>query len=156
MIDKTLGLTVLRSPICGDFRMGDLDYDHEYDIMSQGITEGNIRIMANAADFGDADNFINKPIIIDECNHGGELSAENSYFKVSGDGIYLGALKKCEFDDSYVIRIFESTGKEHLAEIHFEGALFKTSMKPYEIKTLKFKDGKFSEIYMTEEGETKC
>lgn len=156
MIDKTLGLTVLRSPIFGDLRIGDIDYDHEYEIMSQGITEGNIRITANPVDFTDADNFINKPIIIDECNHNGELSAENSYFKVSGDGIYLGALKKCEFDDSYIIRIFESTGKEHLAEIHFEGALFKTSMKPYEIKTLKFKDGNFSEIYITEEGETKC
>ena len=156
MIDKVLGFTILRSPIFGDYRMGKLDYDHEYDIISQGITEGNIRIMATSVDFGDTDNFINKPIIIDECNHGGELLAENSYFKVSGDGIYLGALKKCEFDDSYIIRIFESSGKENLAEIHFEGVLFKTSMMPYEIKTLKFKDGKFSETYMTEEGELKC
>ncbi len=154
MVNNTLGLTVLRSPIYGDLRLGEIDYDHEYDIISQGITEGNIRVMPHAPELSDADNFVNKPIIIDECNHDGYLPFENSY--LAAEGIYLGALKKCEFDDSVIIRVFESCGENKTAEIRFGKTNFNVTLTPFEIKTFKIKDGAATEIYMTEDGEFKC
>lgn len=107
MINSTLGLTVLRSPIYGDLRLGEIDYNENYDILSQGINEGNIRVSFENVSPCDCDNFINKPIIIDECNHDGSLPTENSFFAVKKGNVYVGAIKKCEYDNSDIIRIFE-------------------------------------------------
>ncbi len=38
-----LGLTLLRSPICGDFRMEELDYGEDYDVTDQDISEGGVK-----------------------------------------------------------------------------------------------------------------
>lgn len=150
MIDSALGLTVLRSPIYGDLRLGEIDYDTDYDILSQGINEGNIRITTQDISFNECDGFMNKPIIIDECNHDGDLPAKNSYFTVKSGNAYVGALKKCEYDNSDIVRLFEYEGKEQNIIFTYKNRDFSVELKPFEIKTLKIEGEKTAEVYMTE------
>ncbi len=151
MKNNILGLTILRSAIYGDFRMGDIDYSVDYDIIDRGITEGSIRMFFEGDLWNEAESFNNKPVVICEANHDGTLAPEHSFADLS-DGAVLMALKKCEDDDSIVVRIAESEGTGTTATLNVFGNSYKLTLAPYEIKTIKLaKDGTYKEIYMTEE-----
>jgi hypothetical protein len=87
MIDKKLGLTVLRSPIYADLRISDIDLERDYDIMQQGITEGEIRIglgeISNGSAFSAELN--NPPIVLCESNHNGKLKPVGSFLSIDSE-----------------------------------------------------------------------
>lgn len=149
LAENTLGLTVLRSPIHGDFRLGELDYEQDFDHISQGISEGKIRICFNCET--DDESFLNPPCVIAESNHDGFLKAENNYFSVQSDTVKISTIKKCEFDDSLIIRLFEETGKPQSTELFIGNKVFSINLSGFEIKTLKLNNDTLSEIFMTEE-----
>jgi len=150
MHDKKLGLTVLRSPIYGDLRIGELDPEEEYDIMSQGISEGRVRVDLNSGTWAESERFLNPPTVIIEANHDGTLSSEGSFYRISGE-VLMSAVKKCEFDDGIVIRVFEYTGFCQNIVLYTGNQEFSVEMMPYEIKTLKIKGTDIEECYMTED-----
>lgn len=151
MLDKTLGLTVLRSPIYGDLRVGEMDDGEEHPFLSQGITEGKLRVRFDGAGWEAVDAFVNPPILIDECNHDGDLPAECCFYRTEGEGVLLSAIKKCEFDDSEIYRLFEYEGRQKTVQLRTPSGDFTVSLAPWEIKTLKNADGILSEVYMTED-----
>ncbi len=151
MIDKTLGLTVLRSPIYGDLRIEEIDYDDEYDILSQGINEGKIRIYLNDIEVSEVQNFLNPPVVVCESNHDGELPCRDSFYEIESDSVMLSAIKMCEYDDNIILRLFEHNGKNAKAIIRIGNFSEELSLGGFEIKTLKFEDGKLSEVKMTED-----
>ena len=151
MADNVLGLTVLRSPIFGDLRLGEIDYEEDYPILSQGITEGKVRICFDGSTWDATDHFLNPPIVIDECNHDGELPAQHSYYSVEGKGVTLSAVKKCEFDDGEIYRLFETEGQSKTAQLHTPAGDYTIALVPWEIKTLKQINGTLTEVYMTED-----
>ena len=151
MIDNVLGLTVLRSCIYGDLRLCEIDYETDYDIISQGLSEGKIRVDFEKRSPSHSQNFLNPPVVICEANHGGILPTENSYFSLTSESVMLSAVKKCEFDDSIIIRLSEYGNKEQTSTLKIGENMFEIRVMPFEIKTLKFKDGKITETYMTEE-----
>lgn len=151
MQDNILGLTVLRSPIYGDLRLGEIDYEKDYDIISQGISEGTIRVDFDGETWNRSEAFLNQPIVIIESNHDGKLPAENSFYSISAEGVSISAVKKCEYDDGRIIRLFEHDGMAQNAMLYVEGSSYTVELKPYEIKTLKIKDNNVEECYMTEE-----
>jgi len=153
MRDKILGLTVLRSPIYGDLRIGELDYEEDYDIISQGISEGKVRVDFNGETWGNAERFLNPPVVIIEANHEGILSSEGCFYRISGD-VLLSVIKKCEFDDGIMIRLFEYTGFPQNVILCVGNKEFLVEMMPYEIKSLKIKGSDIEECYMTE--DRKC
>ena len=63
----------------------------------------------------------------------------------------LSAIKKCEFDDSEIYRLFEYEGKQKTVQLRTPSGDFTVSLAPWEIKTLKNADGILSEVYMTED-----
>ena len=150
--NKNVGLTVLRSPIYGDLRLGEINYDDDYEIMSQGVTEGNIRILFDKIENiqNQAEIFANPCIVISESNHDGKNDYEGSFFKINTQGVSLMALKYCEDDDGVIVRLLENENKEKEASFIFKGQLYKIQMKEYEIKTLKIKENKMEEISMLE------
>jgi len=150
--DKELGLTLLRSPIYGDLRIGELDYEEDYDIISQGISEGKIRVDLNGETWSKAEGFLNPPVVIIESNHDGMLSSEGSFYHISGK-VQMSVIKKCEFDEGIIIRLFEYTGFEQQATFYAGEKAFSVDMAPYEIKTLKINGTDIEEIYMTEDGK---
>lgn len=148
MIDKTLGLTVLRSAIYGDLRLGELDYELDFDHLSQGESEGKIRV-----DFGRAqseDNFLNSPTVIVEANHDGNAKTEKSYFSVNSDTVKISTIKHAEFDDSIILRVFEASGTSQSVTLTIGKNKFEISLKSFEIKTLKLQNDILSEISITE------
>ena len=150
VINRNLGLTVLRSPLYGELRIGQMDrQDRPY--LSQGITEGKLRVRFDGATWEAVDAFVNPPILIDECNHDGDLPAEYSYYCLEAEGALLSAIKKCEFDDSEIYRLFEYEGKKKTVRLRTPSGDFALSLAPWEIKTLKNTNGALSEVYMTED-----
>ena len=132
--ENTLGLSVLRSPIWGDLRISEIDYEDDYEIMSQGITEGRIHVTRASVTQAAADALINPPIVIVEANHGGTLPTRHSYLRIEGEGIHLSALKKWEFGDSEIIRVYESEGKKKDAALILGEQRFPFSINPFGLK----------------------
>lgn len=151
MKNNILGLTVLRSPIYGDLRLGDIDYDDDYDIMSQGISEGEIRVDFRGGAYDNTAGFLNPPVVICEANHEGVLPPENNYFSLKADSVMLSAVKKCEYDESIILRAFEYGGKSQKADLIIGNIAFPLSFTPFEIKTLKLENNKIKEVYITED-----
>ena len=149
--DNKLGLTVLRSPIYGDLRIRDIDLNDDYDILSQGITEGNIRISRQGYSPDLTDSYLNPPVIICESNHEGSLPTENSFADVDNKSVSLTAVKKCEFGCGDIVRLFEHSGKKQNAELYYLGGQYSFQLDPFEIKTVKIENGKAVEYYMTED-----
>lgn len=151
MHHNKLGLTVLRSAIFGDYRMGELDYEEDYDIISQGINTGKIRVDFTGKLKYQADTYLNPPIVIIESNHEGNRLTKDSFFGISNKSISISAIKKCEYDDGLIIRLAETDGTEQTATLYAGTDNFSIEMMPYEIKTLKIKNGRAEEYYMTED-----
>lgn len=150
--DNTLGITVLRSPVYGDFRIGELA-KRDYMIMEQGITEGMIRIMhgktcANPSD--EAMKLNNPPIIVCESNHDGKLPTENSYISLIAENATIGAVKYSEDDSGVIVRIVDHSGKKQAVVLSFMGETYKFTLNANEIKTLKINESKISQVNLLE------
>lgn len=155
--DSKLGLSILRSCIFGDLRLGELDKTADYPIMEQGICEGKVRIVIHEKDFSASripdmsSDFCNGPIVICEANHKGTLPAENKYVSVVSDSVQLSALKQHEDGTDDIVRLFENAGKHQEITLYYFGREFKIDMKPYEIKTLKISKIHVNEVLITED-----
>lgn len=154
MVNEKLGLTLLRSAIYGDLRISEIDLDADYDILSQGITEGNIRVMTDGKNPEImAQSFNNPPKVLCEANHSGTLPPKNSYFEIDADGIMVTVLKKCEDSNANLIRGVETQGKSHIANIMQNGDAYTLSVAPFEIFTAKIENKKITKTNMLEETE---
>ena len=153
MYDKRLGLTVLRSAIYGDFRLGELDVDVDYDILSQGITEGNIRVCFGKenAPCCVAASFHNPPIVLCEANHEGVLGACQSYVKAEAESVEIVVVKKAEDGESIILRGVEYAGKAQSVIICAFDREYKFDVAPYEIFTLRIDRDKVKKVNMLEE-----
>ncbi len=88
-------------------RIEKIDLDGDYEIMEQGITEGEIRAILGTTDAEkESESFINGIIVVNESNHDGALDGENSYFWVD-EGTSVMALKYGEGEGT-IIRIREN------------------------------------------------
>lgn len=87
MDSGTLGLTLLRSPICGEIRLVSPDEEKEYDILSQGISTGKVRVDFDGKMWECVPGFFNPPVIIVEANHEGLLPCEKSFFSVDNKNV---------------------------------------------------------------------
>lgn len=153
--DGQLRLTVLRSPIFGDLRIGELNPDLDYRYMEQGLHEGRIRVLPEALSPAEAQkqamHWNNPPIVVCEANHPGTLPAEAEGLRLSGDAV-VTALKPAEDGDGWALRLIEYDGKAETVHICLGERAFDARMQPYEIKTLRFRDdGSVEETDLLEE-----
>lgn len=153
-----LRLTVVRSPIFGDLRMGELDERLDYRYMEQGAHSGRIRVLPAALSPLDAANqaeqWINRPIVVCEANHGGDLAPAGQPLALT-DGAFLSAWKRAEDGDAQILRIVEMNGSARKLSIRLTDAHpFETKLHPYEIQTLRISsDGECTEVNLLEDGE---
>ncbi len=153
MKEKSLGLTVLRSPIYGDLRISDIDLGADYEIMQQGITEGNIRVRFNAlgAPLSFAAELNNPPVVLCESNHGGELDACGSFVRLESESVFLSTLKKAENDKRTVVRGVEYRGMAQTVKLTVKGTSYALSIEPYEIFTAVIDGERIEKVDMLEE-----
>lgn len=153
--EDKLGITVLRSPVYGDFRMGDLP-QKDYMIMEQGETAGHIRILFNYKNkFNSRESmcFNNVPIVICESNHDGSEPPEKSFVSLHADKVMLNTVKHSEDDDSVILRTVDYSGQEQEAVLTVFNKEYKIKMGAYEIKTLKWKNNSLSTVNLIEKEE---
>lgn len=145
-----LGLTLLRSPIYGDLRIGELDEEADYDIIDRGIVEGGLRVTFDGDPWQAAESFCNSPVIVVESNHDGQLAAQDCAFRLDSQGVQLMALKQSEDDSSVILRLAETAGAEQEVGFTFRGQAYQTKLTPYEIQTLKLLGGTLRQVNMLE------
>ncbi len=80
--------------------------------------------------------------------HPGTEPWENSLLELESNSIEVLSVKKALRGDDYIIRIQEMAGKDSEAQINIPilGVKHKSTLNPYEIKTLKISSGKPAEI----------
>ncbi len=139
-----LGITLLRSPIFGDLRMGELDESIDYDIIDRGVTEGGLRVAFGGSGWRLARAYQNPPVVIDEACHPGVLPTEGSFCAVETEGVELEALKRSEDGNGDILRLLETEGRARTAAFTLRGRRHETPLGPWEIRTLKFADGNVS------------
>lgn len=145
-----LGLTLLRSPIYGDLRIGELDEAADYDILDRGIVEGSLRVAFGGDPWQAAERFCNSPVIVVESNHGGDLPPQDCGFRLHSPGVQLMALKACEDDGSVILRLAETDGAGREITFAFREQTYKTELTPFEIQTLKLQDHALQKVNMLE------
>ena len=153
MVDNKLGLTVLRSPIYGDLRISEIDLDTDYDIMDQGICEGNIRVHFKTLEdpAGAACEFNNPPIVLCEANHDGTLDAEDSFLQTEAESVNIAVLKKAEEGDRIVLRGVEFGGISQEVRVIFRGKKYSFQVSAYEIFTVCIDNDDIYKTNMLEE-----
>ena len=152
LIDGKLGLTLLRSPIYGDLRIREIDLDTDYDIMEQGICEGEIRVAFDEKLRAEeaAVAFNNSPIVLCESNHGGKLPAEYGFIDVKSESAMVTVLKFAEEDESVIIRGVEYRGESQKIKICVFDRTYEVDISPYEIFTVKLKENLCEKVDMLE------
>lgn len=150
--NNKLGFTVLRSPIYGDLRINEIDLDTDYDIMEQGINEGDIRVLlgGNVPVEEMSILFNNPPVVLCEANHKGELASCGSYFDVKAESTALTVIKKSEDDESIILRGVEYGGKKQKIKLKVLSNQFELDVEPFEIFTVKVNGREVSKVNMLE------
>jgi len=151
MADSKLGLTLLRSPIYGDLRIGSIDTSLDYDIIDRGIVEGKIRVHFGEERWELAERLCNPPVIIDESNHSGNLPSEQSFCRISTPGVSVTALKRSEDGDAAILRLAEQNGISCRAQVIFQDRVITAELSPWEIKTLRLTELTVTETDMLEQ-----
>lgn len=152
--NQTVRLSILRSPIAGDLRMGDLDPNQRYDYTDQGITEGDIRLYMGTWHSGPAAAAAEAmpPIVVDEAFHEGSRGAEESWLRLEGDAALVSAVKMAEDGSSdLILRLWETRGADaSLTVAPKDCASASITLSPFEIKTLRFSGDTVRETSMLE------
>jgi alpha-mannosidase len=150
----SIELSLLRSCIHGDLRIGELDSDADYTYMEQGITEGEVRIeISKTADCdiaARAKAFNNPTVVISDANHDGYLSPTDSFAKISAESVSISAIKRAEDSEDIVIRLNEYAGREQTAKLCVFDKSFEIKLDPFEIKTLLFTGESLKEVSILE------
>ncbi len=152
-----IGLSILRSCIYGDLRMGEFEPDADHDILEQGITEGTVRVLMAQGSIGEsgiaaqAAALNNPPIVLCDANHDGIYGWTDQFMKLCGDGVSLSALKEWEDGREDVLRVYEYAGKSVTASLTWLGKTYEIALAPYEIKTLKVTESGLEELYIIED-----
>ncbi|MGQ4832631.1 MAG: alpha-mannosidase [Candidatus Asgardarchaeia archaeon] len=90
-----------------------------------------------------------KPLTLQATVHKGNLPKEYSFVEFDNDGIVLTAIKKHEYEDSIIVRFFETLGEEKEVTLQFNGVVldkaYKTNLLEEEIEELPiFEDNKLT------------
>lgn len=144
--EMTVGLSLLRNPVCGDLRMDEpLRTDEDYRYVGRGIHEGTVRIWIRKEDsvprLTGIQRFTLPPVWVCEAHHGGELGGSGSFLCYEGTGeVVLEAMKKAEDGSGdIIIRIANRSSESCTGKLSsdFTGSSAPLTLGRYEIRTLR-------------------
>jgi alpha-mannosidase len=150
---NVLRLSLLRSPEWPDPHADEGHHEFIYSLYPHGATWREAQTVRRGYE-------LNYRLFSQQVEkHEGSFAAEHSFLQIDGENVVLTALKKCENDDSLILRFYEWAGKESNVKLHLPpgaqavsetdlmekviGALplqegvVTVHTKPYEIKTVK-------------------
>ena len=137
--DGGIRLTLLRSPMFGDLRMGPLNEREVRQYMEQGMHEGRISVISQAVPDSEAASLAahwnGAPAVVCEANHPGDLPARFSSLTIEGNAV-LSAMKRAEEGDCAVLRLVEMNGRAETTRMELNGVRAELTFVPHEIKTI--------------------
>ncbi len=152
--DKNIGyLTALRTSIYLD-HYGERDEHCEFMDMDETTFHYCIAPFISISETTKRANIFNcKARSIIGTFHSGRLSQKYEGITVDNENVEVSAFKVAEDNNGYVLRIYELSGQQSKATItvKFMHLTFEVILNPYEIKTLRFLDGKVVENNLIEE-----
>ena len=143
--DRTLGLTVLRSPIYAHHDPYVPEPDRDYVFVDQGIQRFTYVLLPHGGDWRQANPVrraleLNQPAIaMAETYHDGPLPLVASYLAIEGDNVVVGAVKQAEDDADLIVRCHETTGTGGPVTLRLPAwdRIVEASFTPYEMKTFR-------------------
>jgi alpha-mannosidase len=152
--EHTMILTLLKAPIKPDPQSDRGDHYFVYSVYPHADTWKRAKTLTRGLE-------INHPVVPVELKENGEKATDGSFITLTADNMTLEAVKKCEDEDAYIIRMVEKTGRNVDAEVSFfapltyaaecdlierndvpieySGNTIKFHASPFEIKNFKVK-----------------
>ncbi|WNQ09100.1 glycoside hydrolase family 38 C-terminal domain-containing protein [Paenibacillus aurantius] len=143
--NKELALTVLRSPIYAHHDPLVPDPDGHYSFIDQGIQHLNYSLFPHeggwetAGTVKRAAELNQRPTVIIETYHEGELPQTDSFLSIDQDNIIMSALKQAEDNDDLILRCYETSKIATKAVIRLPkwNRTIEADFGPCEIKTFR-------------------
>ncbi|WJH37529.1 glycosyl hydrolase-related protein [Paenibacillus sp. CC-CFT747] len=143
--NKELALTVLRSPIYAHHDPLVPDPDGHYSFIDQGIQHLNYSLLPHeggwetAGTVKRAAELNQRPTVIIETYHEGELPQTDSFLSIDQDNIIMSALKQAEDNDDLILRCYETSKIATKAVIRLPkwNRTIEADFGPCEIKTFR-------------------
>ena len=105
-------LTLLKAPIKPDPKSDRGDHYFTYSLYPHAETWKKAKTLERGLE-------INHPLVPVDIKSEGELGADKSFITLASDSMTLEAVKKCEEEDAYIIRMVEKKGKSVDASVKF-------------------------------------
>lgn len=88
----------------------------------------------------------------DNCHTGSQKATTYSLLHTDCKEVHIGAVKKAEDDECFIVRLQETAGESHSASLILLGQKYSYEIAPHELKTLKIdvKAGKQQEVNLVE------
>jgi alpha-mannosidase len=140
-----ISLTVLRSPVYANHLPAVPQEGGYYSFMDQGIQHFQYHLVPHAGGWESGDTvrqaaMLNQPVrILPAFSHPGVLPLNHSFISVQPENIILCALKQAEDGGGWIIRAYETAGRETKAVINAPGMgrVVEIMFNLSEIKTLR-------------------
>ena len=152
--DTRMSLTAVRSPIYGDHG-GPRNAESEYtDQGAHTFTYGILPVTGNGWSkvVKEARRLNIEPFVVIENNHDGYLPLSNKMVECDAENVIISAIKRSEDGKGWIIRAYETDGKETPTTIKFaEYPDLQYTFTPYSVETFKLDDGaNWKRVMLTE------
>lgn len=143
--NKEMSITVLRSPIYAHHDPLEPKENEHYTFIDQGVQTFTYSLLPHEGNWETAGTvkraaeLNQQPTTIIETYHKGSLPQMDSFISVDVDNVIVSVVKKAEDNDDLIIRVYETTNNETVANIQLTNwnRSIKTTFKPSEIKTFR-------------------
>jgi alpha-mannosidase len=138
----SIGISAVRSPVWAWHDPRELEPDGDFEYMDQGRQTFRVRLVPHAGDWRAAGvvrlaaELNQPPFALLESFHDGPLPADASFADDGGGSVVATVLKGSEDGDGYVLRAFESAGRDTTATVTVFGRAVELALRPGEIKTV--------------------
>ena len=140
-----IGISAVRSPVWAWHDPCELEADGDFDYMDQGRQRFRVRLVPHAGDWRAAGvvrlaaELNQPPFAMLESYHDGPFPSQSSYASDGGDDVVVTVVKQAEDGDAFVVRAFETSGRDAHAtiELPFLGRTIDADFGANEIKTFR-------------------
>jgi alpha-mannosidase len=143
VLDAGIGISAVRSPVWAWHDPRELEPGGRFEYMDQGRQRFRIRLVPHGGDWRAAGvvrlaaELNQPPFALLESYHEGPLAPEASYADDGGENAVVTVVKGAEDEDAFVVRAYESSGRDTRAtiELPLAGRTIEADFGANEIKT---------------------
>jgi alpha-mannosidase len=138
-----IGLSAVRSPVWAWHDPRELEAGGDFEHMDQGRQRFRLRLVPHAGDWRAADvvrlaaELNQPPFAMLESFHAGPLPAAASYGTDGAGSVVATVVKRAEDGDAFVVRAFESAGRDARGSFEMLGHSWEADFRAGEIKTFR-------------------